>query len=706
MMLLLVALGLILGQSLVAVLALSNGQNASLVIGQSTFTTNTVASTQSGLNYPFGINIDSVGNLWVVDTFNYRVLRFAPPFSNGMNADLVLGQSDFTSKKAAVTQSGLYGPWGTVFDSTGNLWVADLYGYRVLRYSQPFTSGMNANLVLGQTTFTTSTRGTAQNKLDKPAGMAFDSTGNLWVAEDNNNRVVRFTPPFTNGMNASLVIGQSSFTSNVAATTQNGLHSPFSIAFDAVGNLWVADGFNSRVLRFSPPFSSGMSADLVIGQSSFTSKAAATTQNGLNGANGLAFDPRGNLWIVDNNRALRFSPPFTNGMNANLVIGQASFSSRTVSTTQSGLSDYVGAIAFDSTGNPWILDSYNNRALQYQCGAECPSSTVSFTYSVQGGGTGYAAPVLTYMSGGRQQTAVLPSTSASYSIDYGSTWSVTGTLTGSSSSERWKTAQATTGIATASQSVSLVYYHQYLFNASYSLSGGGSPTAPTLTSIQHGASYTTPLTTASTVYWLDSGALWSVTNPLAGSTSSERWYTSGTASGTVSGMVALNPTYNHQFLLTVQSTPSGSGMVSQATDWFNSGASVSLTATANEGWQFAGWTGSGPGSYTGTNNPVTLNVGAAITEVATFKQLNLQGSRILGPYPTTPKVGDAIGFESLISGQKAPYDYLWDFGDGKKSVYQNPVWYPQSAGTYTVKLEVTDASGLKTTVALTITVSS
>ncbi len=96
---------------------------------------------------------------------------------------------------------------------------------------------------------------------------------------------------------------------------------------------------------------------------------------------------------------------------------------------------------------------------------------------------------------------------------------------------------------------------------------------------------------------------------------------------------------------------------------------------------------------------------ATTTFTVTSGDTATSGSRISGPYPPNPKVGQAIGFESVVSGQKAPYDYLWDFGDGKKSVYQNPVWYPQSAGAYTVKLEVTDATGRKTTASLTVTVS-
>ena len=119
---------------------------------------------------------------------------------------------------------------------------------------------MNAALVIGQNSFTTFTRATSQNGLGGPAGIAFDALGNLWVADPSNARVLRYPPPFTDGMPADLVIGQNSFTTGTPATSQNGLWNPVGIVFDKQGNLWVADPSNNRVLRYPPPFTDGMPA--------------------------------------------------------------------------------------------------------------------------------------------------------------------------------------------------------------------------------------------------------------------------------------------------------------------------------------------------------------------------------------------------------------------------------------------------------------
>ena len=115
-------------------LALSNGQAASLVLGQSTFIANIGAATPTEENIPNGVAFDSGGNLWVADSNNNRVLEYKAPFSTHEAATLVLGQTSLTDNAAAATRTGLAAPEGLAFDSGGNIWVADNGNSRVLEY--------------------------------------------------------------------------------------------------------------------------------------------------------------------------------------------------------------------------------------------------------------------------------------------------------------------------------------------------------------------------------------------------------------------------------------------------------------------------------------------------------------------------------------------------------------------------------------------
>jgi hypothetical protein len=62
----------------------------------------------------------------------------------------------------------------------------------------------------------------------------------------------------------------------------------------------------------------------------------------------------------------------------------------------------------------------------------------------------------------------------------------------------------------------------------------------------------------------------------------------------------------------------GPGSVALASGWYNAGATITLTATANTSHRFLGWKGTGAGSYSGSNNPATITMNSAITETANF----------------------------------------------------------------------------------------
>jgi len=299
----------------------STHEAANLVIGQSSFTGSAAATSSMGLSGPTGVALDSGGNLWVVDMGNSRVLEYTAPFSTSEAATLVIGQSSFTSSDFADTNStALSYPTGLAFDPSGNLWVSDQSNDRVLEYKTPFSTHEAASLVIGQTGFaTTSSGATTQTSLNGVKALAFDSSGNLWVADFRQSRVLEYTTPFSNHQAASLVIGQPSFTSRdcaftpTCAASPTNLFDPNAVAFDSSGNLWVADGDNNRVLEYAAPFSTHEAASLVIGQPSFTGNAAATSSAGLSGPEGLAFDSGGNLWVADyaNSRVLQFGGSVT-----------------------------------------------------------------------------------------------------------------------------------------------------------------------------------------------------------------------------------------------------------------------------------------------------------------------------------------------------------------------------------------------------------
>ena len=280
-----------------------NGMPATVALGQPDLTTGGCTPggpgptpTASNLNGPNAVASDSAGNLWVADSAYSRVVQYTAPFSNGAGASLAIGQGDLTSgglcpSLTTPTASSLCNPSGVAIDSHGNLWVADTNSHRVLEFNPPFATNMSAVLELGQPSGAAFTSGTANNggisasTLDGPTALAFDDSGNLWVADGLNNRVLEFKPPFANGMAATTVLGQGDFTSSSPNQGMSGpsagtLSNPQGLQIDSSGGLFVGDSANNRTLRFASPFSNGMNATIVIGQSDFTSSAA--NQGGSN----------------------------------------------------------------------------------------------------------------------------------------------------------------------------------------------------------------------------------------------------------------------------------------------------------------------------------------------------------------------------------------------------------------------------------------
>ncbi len=276
----------------------ASGMAAYLVIGQPDFSSDHPGSGPANLSSPFSGTFDALGDLWVADTSDNRVVEFRPPFHDGMNASLVIGQTDLRGFGSNTTQNGLSGPLAAAFDAAGDLWVSDNDNNRVLEFVPPFSSDMIAHLVLGQSGFLAAGSGTGASNLTGPIGLAFTPSGELFVADAGDNRVLGYAPPFVTGMDATVVLGQTGFATISASTTATGLDCPTDVAVGPNDSLWVADSNNNRTLGFSSPFSDGMAASEVLGPYNYT-LTNQTTPYELAYPWGLAFDANGDLWVAD-----------------------------------------------------------------------------------------------------------------------------------------------------------------------------------------------------------------------------------------------------------------------------------------------------------------------------------------------------------------------------------------------------------------------
>jgi DNA-binding beta-propeller fold protein YncE/predicted nucleotidyltransferase len=332
------------------------------VLGQADLQSNLTAVSQSGVSAPDGLAIDAVGNrLFLSENDSDRILVFdIAQITDGENAVNVLGQTTFTGATNGVTQSKLYTPSGLSYDpETSRLFVADRYNHRVLIFDVAvITDGENAINVLGQATFTTRASGTTQNSLNYPVGIAFDAHNRLYVSESSNHRVLVFDiTAITDGENAVNVLGQSSFTSGSAAASQSRFNYPSGLAHDnTLNRLFVVETINDRVTVFDTAvITDGENAINVLGQTTFTGSAAATSQNRMSYPRAIAFDGEmSRVYVADayNNRVLVHS------------VGPVSPSTSTVAATSGNPEEVV--LTWTSAGDDGSFgDLTGNYRIQY-----------------------------------------------------------------------------------------------------------------------------------------------------------------------------------------------------------------------------------------------------------------------------------------------------------------------------------------------------
>ncbi|HTC35035.1 MAG TPA: hypothetical protein VK724_16790 [Bryobacteraceae bacterium] len=395
----------------------SNQPPADLVLGQNDFSTSALAPdpTRSGKNYlfqPAGLAFDPAGRLFIADSAN-RVVVYTPPFAIGESIARIMGV--VTTANAAPVSASTLGAAQSVFFVGDNPYVVDTGNARILGYA-PFAQwpaestafSPPANVVIGQTGFQSSqsNEGLARPNaatLAGPVGAEFDGTGQLYVVDSGNNRVLAFPESGGAFTAATRVLGQLDFQYNslnlidgreVGFSGNTGSCSiggalPFFLGGSAVidasatpPHLYIADPLNNRILGYRDyrKVNANALADLVIGQPDLMTALVNYPSNSPTQANaqglwspeGLAVDAKGNLYVADacNARVVRFPAPFaqTAGVmpSADLALGQASlFGQPLKDTSIQNLTSAYG-LAFTSAGGLVVSDTLANRILYFQ----------------------------------------------------------------------------------------------------------------------------------------------------------------------------------------------------------------------------------------------------------------------------------------------------------------------------------------------------
>nr|WP_293834078.1 NHL repeat-containing protein [uncultured Arsenicibacter sp.] len=210
----------------------------------------TVAGTGMGgygsdqLNKPYALAIDGGGYLYIADQNNHRVQKFGPNSVGGNNGATIAGLTVSGMPSQGSSPDRLAYPLGVAVDASGNVYIADAGNHRIQKFAPNSVGGANGTTVAGITI----SAGTASNQLNAPIHVFVDGSGAMYVADLNNHRIQKFAPNSVGGDNGTTVAG----TSGVSGSSADQLDKPSGVAVDAMGVIYVADQNNHRIQKFTP----------------------------------------------------------------------------------------------------------------------------------------------------------------------------------------------------------------------------------------------------------------------------------------------------------------------------------------------------------------------------------------------------------------------------------------------------------------------
>ena len=362
------------------------------------------ALATSQLYYPYGISVDTLGNVYIADTNNSKI-KFIPVITNtyfgqsmtANNVYTIAGstQNGLTSGDAigALSTSQLYSPFGVSVDTLGNVYIADT-GNNKIKFIPVITNtyfgqSMTANNIYtiagsiqNGLTYGDANGALATSQLYYPYAMSVDSLGNLYIIDIGNHKI-KFIPVITN-----TYFGQSMTANNIytiAGSIQNGLtygdangalatsqlYTPVNISVDTLGNVYIADRDNNKI-KFIPVIPGTYFGQSMVANNIYT--IAGSTQNGssdgdaigalstsqLSAPCGVSVDSIGNVYIADTyNNKIKFIPVipgtyFGQSMTANNIY--------TIADSTYQMNTPFG-ISLDTLGNIYILQIISNTIL-------------------------------------------------------------------------------------------------------------------------------------------------------------------------------------------------------------------------------------------------------------------------------------------------------------------------------------------------------
>jgi len=312
-------------------------------------------ATNTEIGEPKAIAFDSAGNLYIADTAYSVVWKVAA--STGI-ISIVAGTGTSENSgcyNGVATSTVLNEPDGIAFDKAGNLYISDAGDYCVRMVS---AETGQISTVAGPGISTTIGDGSPATEayLGVPGGLAFDAAGNLYIADGSINRV-RMIAASTGNISTVAGYGEAGARGDGGLATLAELSDPLDVTVDGLGNLYIMDSGDNRIRKVTK--STGV-IDTIAGNGVMgnTGDGGAAVAANINAQQGIALDSAGNVYFSNSLDTVREVSATTGMIRSVAGDGYFGYSGDGGAATMAELWVPQG-LAFDAAGSLYIADSYN-----------------------------------------------------------------------------------------------------------------------------------------------------------------------------------------------------------------------------------------------------------------------------------------------------------------------------------------------------------
>ncbi len=321
-------------------------------VGYAGFNGDNQPATAAFLYNPAGVAFDAVGNLFIADPGNNRIRKVN---TNGI-ITTVAGNAGggYNGDNQPAINAYLAAPRGVAVDTAGNLFIADQINCRIRKVS---TNGIITTVAgVGGAGYNGDNQPAITAALYYPDGVAVDNVGNIFIADQNNNRIRKVG---TNGIITTVAgIGAAGYNGDNQPAIVAALNYPNGVTVDSAGDLYIADQVNNRIRKVG---TNGIITTVAgIGAAGYNGDNQPATNTYLAGPSGVAVDLSGNLLIAEQGSG-RIRKVSTNGIITTVAgNGFSGYNSDNIAATNA-LLYYPTGVAQDQAGNIFIADYSNNR---------------------------------------------------------------------------------------------------------------------------------------------------------------------------------------------------------------------------------------------------------------------------------------------------------------------------------------------------------